>query len=66
MTGHEQRLTEAVAQALLTRFHQRCAARGGGPPCALQINKCVPSYRDDFIADATAAIEAYRNYDERR
>lgn len=66
MTGHEKRLTEAVAQALLTRFQQRIAARGGEMPCATKINECVPSYRDDFIADAAAAIETYRTYDEQR
>jgi hypothetical protein len=63
-TGHEQRLTEAVAQALLNRFRERCVARGSEMPCAARINECVPSYRDDFIADAAAAIETYRNYEE--
>lgn len=49
---------ETVAQALLDRFHARIVARGGVMPCALKINECVPSYRDDFIADAEAAIAA--------
>lgn len=49
---------EAVAQALLDRFRARIAARGGEMPCAAKIRECVPSYRDDFIADAEAAIAA--------
>lgn len=49
---------EAVAQALLNRFLARIAARGGEAPCASKINECVPSYRDDFMADAEAAIAA--------
>lgn len=51
-----------VAQSQLDRFIERGAARIQGPafPVGTKLSELPPSYRDDFVKDARAAIEAMR------
>jgi hypothetical protein len=55
-------MIELVAQSLFDRHCQRCKARGTEPhhPAGTLVRDMPPSYRDDYIADARAAIEAMR------
>lgn len=55
MTGHEQRLIEAVARTI-----------GGVSTKGLPWEKLPAQFQTEFRAQAKAAIETYRNYDERR
>lgn len=51
---------EAAAQALFDRHVARCFARGLQPHHrkGTQVKDMPPSYRDDYLADAAAALAA--------